>query len=565
MQGPTTFSNDGSDIIARQIDVHRSDTPRHPQSSSDRLLHYYDVDRTCQRITKHGFKRVALQFPDELLGDSTAVARMITERTGTQTFILADTSYGSCCVDEVAAEHASADFVVHYGRACLSPTKRLPVMYVFGREDIDAEHCAAALADTIESDQGHDQPLLLMYDVMYSHAADAVKTALASKGFKNVFNTIIRSELNMDIAQPVATAPSSETSTSSTGALRHISLPPAITVQDCTIIFVGENGLALVNVIMAYNRCQVYSYNPRTQDARLESVAVNRMLMRRYLMIQKAKDADVVGIVVGTLGVASYLPLITELQRLIRAHHKKPYLFSVGKPNPAKLGNFLEVDVFVLVACPESTLHIQAHEQSKEYLRPIVTPFELQLALNGGDGHDEDDEDDEGGRPNGPKGWWVGGEYIIDLERTLDGLRGTVEAKEEEERAHAAQKGARKGGLETVEGHDGESSDEEPHYSLVTGTYKQSKKYRHIDLTSGVDPSSSSSPSSTSTATELTQVGTQKQLARIMESSASANYLNMVRTWRGLEIGGDEDEKQEGVVEGRKGCAAEYEGEGDGR
>ena len=36
-------------------------------------------------------------------------------------FVLGDTSYGACCVDEVAAQHLSADVIVHYGRTCLSP------------------------------------------------------------------------------------------------------------------------------------------------------------------------------------------------------------------------------------------------------------------------------------------------------------------------------------------------------------------------------------------------------------------------------------------------------------
>ena len=29
-------------------------------------------------------------------------------------------SLGSCCVDEVSAQHVDADAVVHYGRACMS-------------------------------------------------------------------------------------------------------------------------------------------------------------------------------------------------------------------------------------------------------------------------------------------------------------------------------------------------------------------------------------------------------------------------------------------------------------
>lgn len=36
-------------------------------------------------------------------------------------FVMADTTYGSCCVDEVGAAHANADCVIHYGHTCLSP------------------------------------------------------------------------------------------------------------------------------------------------------------------------------------------------------------------------------------------------------------------------------------------------------------------------------------------------------------------------------------------------------------------------------------------------------------
>jgi diphthamide biosynthesis protein 2 len=47
----------------------------------------------------------------------------------------------------------------------------------------------------------------------------------------------------------------------------------------------------------------------------------------------------------------------------------------VGKVNVAKLANFMEIDVFVLVACPENSLL-----DSKEFFKPIVTPHEMQCA-----------------------------------------------------------------------------------------------------------------------------------------------------------------------------------------
>ena len=62
--------------------------------------------------------------------------------------MLADTPYGTCCVDEVAAQHLNADVVVHYGHACLSPTRRLPVHYVFAGYPLsDPQKCVKELKE----------------------------------------------------------------------------------------------------------------------------------------------------------------------------------------------------------------------------------------------------------------------------------------------------------------------------------------------------------------------------------------------------------------------------------
>jgi hypothetical protein len=76
----------------------------------------------------------------------------------------------------------------------------------------------------------------------------------------------------------------------------------------------------------------------------------------RYYLVQKAKDSQVFGIVVGTLGVSKYLSVINTMQQLISLAGKKSYVLSVGKLNVAKLANFAEVDMCVLVSCPESAL-----------------------------------------------------------------------------------------------------------------------------------------------------------------------------------------------------------------
>lgn len=53
---------------------------------------------------------------------------------------------------------------------------------------------------------------------------------------------------------------------------------------------------------------------------------------------------------------ASYLDIINHLKKLINSSGRKSYTFVMGKLNVAKMANFMEVDCYVLVACPENSL-----------------------------------------------------------------------------------------------------------------------------------------------------------------------------------------------------------------
>ena len=110
------------------------------------------------------------------------------------------------------------------------------------------------------------------------------------------------------------------------------------------------------------------------------------------------------GVLVGTLGAASYLPLITHLRQLLRRAHKKSYTIAVGKLSPSKLANFAEIGCFVLVACPENSLL-----DAKDFLRPIVTPYELEVALQ-------------------PEQTWTG-RYVLDFEQLLREQKDAAESK----------------------------------------------------------------------------------------------------------------------------------------
>lgn len=72
----------------------------------------------------------------------------------------------SCCVDEVSSEHVSADGIIHFGHACLSPTRRLPVLYIFPVKPFDVLKLLNAVTTSFED---HTSKLLFIYDVAYTH------------------------------------------------------------------------------------------------------------------------------------------------------------------------------------------------------------------------------------------------------------------------------------------------------------------------------------------------------------------------------------------------------------
>ncbi|KAG2461276.1 2-(3-amino-3-carboxypropyl)histidine synthase subunit 2 [Polypterus senegalus] len=367
----TAFSSDGAQVIYQSFETKATENKTEPEQ----LDEVYQIEETCNFILKNRFSKVALQFPDCLLPDSAAVASKLETATGSKMYILGDTSYGSCCVDEVAAEHVEAQCIIHYGKTCLSPCKRLPVMYVFGRRNIDLEECAASFRKLYPST---DIPVIIVYDVVYFFIMGGLQKILQSE-YPNVVMSQIRPEvtkkgLELDLGEVPANRP--------VGQLvekfgRQFVIKEGFNIKDYGIFYVGQEGATLNNFMMTFNQCTFCSFDPVTKVGRQESVNINKALMKRYYLIERAKDANVFGILAGTLGVADYLSIIDHLKDLIKTAGRKSYLFVMGKLNVPKLANFLEIDMYVLVACPENSLL-----DSSDFYKPVITPFELEIAFN---------------------------------------------------------------------------------------------------------------------------------------------------------------------------------------
>lgn len=118
---------------------------------------------------------------------------------------------------------------------------------------------------------------------------------------------------------------------------------------------------------------------PDTGQTQDESTRAGRLRAHRRYLIERARDAQVVGLLAGTLGVAQHREALAHLRNLTQAAGKRSYVLAVGRPTPPKLANFPEVDVFVLLACPLGAL---APWPSGSFFRPVLAPCELEAACN---------------------------------------------------------------------------------------------------------------------------------------------------------------------------------------
>ncbi|KAF2276688.1 putative diphthamide biosynthesis protein Dph2 [Westerdykella ornata] len=538
-----------------------------PRLSDEQVALTYEIERTVREIREGRWKRIALQFPDHMLVDAPRVYEQLNKAlekarnssNGIQTpsvlqngnvadelasgiqaaslqekeeverlFILGDTSYGACCVDEVAAEHVDADVVVHYGRSCLSPPSRLPVIYVFTERPLDLDAVITTFQETYPD---KDQKIILMADIPYSHHIPTLHARLQSSGYTHIYPTEIihnPSSLLPNRTTPPEVADSKE-------ALRpyhlfHISTPPT------SLLLTLSSRLSAIHI---------YPTDTPSPSALPASTAMT--LRRRYAIITSLSSAPIFGILINTLSVKNYLHILSHVQSLIAAAGKKSYTFVVGKVNAAKVANFSEVAGWVVIGCWESSLM-----ESKEFWKPIITPFELEMVLMG-------DEERV----------WTG-EWEADFQKVLEGKERTVAGKDEpgEKKDKVEGRVQDEDGNEANDAGDYDSEEESapPEFDLRTGRYvSHSRPMRSSTAPKNEqgEGGQGSSAKSNSTALAKRANGDVAHVGGVI--SPGAEFLRSQRTWQGL--GSDFDVVPEDgtgnanaaqMEEGRRGIARGY-------
>lgn len=122
---------------------------------------------------------------------------------------------------------------------------------------------------------------------------------------------------------------------------RTYSLENGYKIEDYEAFFLGDGNRTLSTLSISIPIKTWYHWDSG-KIKKLDSFNAPWLKRRRFL-IEKLKEAKVVGIVIATLEIKDYLEAVSSIKKILKAKNKKSYTFSINKLNPSKLANFLEV------------------------------------------------------------------------------------------------------------------------------------------------------------------------------------------------------------------------------
>jgi 2-(3-amino-3-carboxypropyl)histidine synthase len=288
------------------------------------------------RLRERGAKSVALQFPAGLKRKAVEVADALKSQ-GFSVIISGDPCYGACDLSLDLLDYA--DVLVHFGHTPL--ITHPSVLHVPFRVDIDPCVVRSAL------------PLLkgrvvgVITTTQHTHMLPGIVEVLRAEGYEPVFRT-------------------GGGRTPEPGQVLGCSFEAARIPGVSEILFVGTGVFHPLGVQLATG-AHVVALDPLSGQA--VEVDAGKFLQKRHALIEKARSARHIGIIVSTKPGQNRYSLGTYLLSLC----DRAYLVFMNEVSPDELLN-LGFGAYVNTACPRL-----AYDDQVRFPAPVLTPGEFEI------------------------------------------------------------------------------------------------------------------------------------------------------------------------------------------
>ncbi len=347
--------------------------------------HDFQLDDLIGRIKSHDHRLVALQVPEGLKMQALEMMDKIEDETSAKIVLAADPCYGACDLVHDKMKMMGVELVAHMGHSQMNidsgmPTQFIDVTYDGKPEIIEVlpileKHRNIALnrlaeesteLNTEEAKErfldavGRISPLKgsklgLVGSIQHLHLIFEYKEYLEDAGF----------EVEVPVGGARLTFPGQVLGCNYSGDDDEIG----------HYIFLGSGDFHPIGLVLHTGK-PLAMLDPYTGEAtEMSFERIERILRQRFGLIMSIQEANRFGILIGEKPGQMRRSLALRLKRLLKKHGKKGYLLALEHVGP-ELIDFYPVDAFVNTACPRIAI-----DDAVKYGKPLVTPFELEVAL----------------------------------------------------------------------------------------------------------------------------------------------------------------------------------------
>lgn len=313
-------------------------------------LYNMDLERAIRKIQSKDARTVGLQFPEGLKMKAVKIAREIENQTDATVIISGDPCYGACDVSDYKMK-GSVDLIIHYGHTPLPLKYEVPTVFIEAFSNIDLKK---DLEKCLEELKGYSR-VGLVTTTQHLHLLNEIYDFLEDNGKEVV----------------VGSSPSTRK-----GQVLGCNFSSIKDLDAEIILFIGSGNFHPLGINL-FSNTPVLALDPYNSEIRRMDDYADRILRIRFARITKARSAKKWGILVSTKEGQYRMKLAREIKKTLEEKGMEAYLILVDNVSPDILLPYLELDAFVVSACPRIAI-----DDSQMYKKPLLTPQELEIVLN---------------------------------------------------------------------------------------------------------------------------------------------------------------------------------------
>ena len=349
--------------------------------------HDFELDQLMERIQANDNRLIALQIPEGLKMQALEMMDTIETETSAKVVLAADPCYGACDLVHDKMKLMGVELVAHMGHSQMNIDSGMPTQFIDVTYDGDPEltpvipflDAHKAIAEKRLADQA--TPEHMSEEEAKERFLDAVGRMAPLTGTKlGLVGSIQHLHLLPDFHDRLEKA--GYDVTIPIGGAR-LSFPGQVlgcnySGDDDSIghyLFLGSGDFHPIGLVLHTGK-PLAMLDPYTGDAEEMSLErIERILRQRSGLIMACGDAQRFGILIGEKPGQMRRTLALRMKRMLEKHGKKGYLLALEHIGP-DLIDFYPVDAFVNTACPRIAI-----DDAVRYRKPLITPFELEVAL----------------------------------------------------------------------------------------------------------------------------------------------------------------------------------------